>query len=64
MGRESLEFCFQQYFSDHGDLRSDAAQEHLHLFNEYVIGMEFEKEFDIETVKASALEHSIRDVHC
>ena len=39
MGRETLESCFTQYFSDHGDLTSDAAKEHLHLFKENVLGM-------------------------
>ena len=50
MGREALEACFNQFFEDHGDLTSDAVQEHLHLFKEYVLGITFEH-FEIEVVK-------------
>ena len=52
MGRETLESGFTQYFEDQGDLTSDAAEENLHLFKEYVLGMTFEQDFDIEAVKA------------
>ena len=49
--REALEVCFTQFFEDHGELTSDAAEENLHIFKEYVLGMMFEQEFDIEVVK-------------
>ena len=51
MGRETLESCFTQHFEDHGDLTSDTAQEHLLLFKEYVLGMTFEQDFEMEVVK-------------
>ena len=50
-GREALEECFIEYYRDHGELSSEAAEENIHLLREYVPAIMFDPEFNIEVVK-------------